>query len=144
MTDMSQLSLFGSQREKTCHLGFANIKSTYQPAHLHNLISAFVIRLFESNISKNLTSKISIFLLVSVIEQTGQTGFVTLRPICVFASMFQHYAPNIQRVHLSTMLTVAALGPFRRFQSVALQNSWQTRFTTKHNKAFLKISLKKT
>ena len=57
---------------------------------MHSLISAFVIRLLESIISKLATSKISIFKLVSVAEETGlslalsetsKTGFVASRPI---------------------------------------------------------------
>ena len=41
--------------------GFANNKGADQPARPRNLISAFVIRLLESIISKLATSKISIF-----------------------------------------------------------------------------------
>ena len=64
-------------------------KSADQPAHLCSLISAFVIRLLESFISRLATSKISIFKLVSVAEETGlsltlletpKTGFVGTRP----------------------------------------------------------------
>ena len=40
---------------------FANNKDTDQPAHPHSLISAFVILLLESIISKLATSKFSIF-----------------------------------------------------------------------------------
>ena len=39
--------------------GFANNKGADQPAHLRSLISAFVIHLLESIISKLVTSKIS-------------------------------------------------------------------------------------
>ena len=38
---------------------FANIKGANQPAHPRSLISAFVIRLLESNISKLSTSELS-------------------------------------------------------------------------------------
>ena len=57
---------------------------------LRSLISAFVIPLLESIISKLATSKILIVQLVSVDEETGlslalletsKTGFVVLRPI---------------------------------------------------------------
>ena len=41
--------------------GFANNKGAYQPVHPRSLISAFVIHLLESTISKLATSKISIF-----------------------------------------------------------------------------------
>ena len=41
--------------------GFANNKAADQPAHMRSLISAFVIRLMESNISRLATNKISIF-----------------------------------------------------------------------------------
>ena len=40
--------------------GFANNKGTDQPAHWHSLISAFVIRLLESILSRLATSEISI------------------------------------------------------------------------------------
>ena len=42
----------GHRREKTCLLGFANNKGADQPAHPRSLISAFVIRLLESIISR--------------------------------------------------------------------------------------------
>ena len=42
-----------------------------QPAHSHRLISAFVIRLLASMISKLASSEISIFWLVSVAKDTG-------------------------------------------------------------------------
>ena len=54
-------TLYGPQREKTCLRGFANIKGADQPAHPRSLISAFVIRLLESFISRPATSEISIF-----------------------------------------------------------------------------------
>ena len=41
--------------------GFANNKVAYQPANLRSLISAFVIRLLESIISRLSKSEISIF-----------------------------------------------------------------------------------
>ena len=50
-------------------LGFANNKDADQPVHLRRLISAFVIRLLESIISKLQTSEISIVQLVSVAEE---------------------------------------------------------------------------
>ena len=60
---------------------------------MRSLISAFVIRVLLSTISKLVTSEISIFKLVSVAEETGlslvfsetlNTGFVTARPILFF------------------------------------------------------------
>ena len=65
--------------------GFVNNKGADQPAHPRSLISALFIRFLESIISRLATSKISIFLLVSVAEQAGlnltlletpKTGFV--------------------------------------------------------------------
>ena len=56
------------QHEKTSLRGFANNKGADQPAYPHGLISAFVIRLFESIISKLATGEISSFLVVSVAE----------------------------------------------------------------------------
>ena len=58
--EVSQLS-YGPRREKTCLQGLANNKGADQPAHPRSLISAFVIPLFESNISRLATSEISIF-----------------------------------------------------------------------------------
>ena len=63
--------MIGSRREETCLRGFANIKGADQPAHTRRLISAFIIRLLESIISRLATSKISNFQLVSVAEETG-------------------------------------------------------------------------
>ena len=51
--------------------GFANNKGADQPAHPHSLISAFVIRLLESIITKLATNEISIFYLASVAEQAS-------------------------------------------------------------------------
>ena len=51
----------GPRREKTCIRGFANNKHAEQPAHMGSLISAFVILLLESIISRLATSEISIF-----------------------------------------------------------------------------------
>ena len=39
----------GPRREKTCLRGSANNTGADQPAHPHSLISAFVIRVFESS-----------------------------------------------------------------------------------------------
>ena len=84
------LPLFGPRREKTCLWSFANNKGADQHAHLRSLIRAFVIPLLESIISRLAMSKISIFELVSVVEQaylnlslweTPKTGFVATRPI---------------------------------------------------------------
>ena len=70
--------------------GFANNTGADQPAHSRRLVSAFVIRLLESIISKLDTGEISIFYLVSVVEETGlnltltetrKTGFLATRPI---------------------------------------------------------------
>ena len=66
-----------------------NNKGADQPAHSRSLISTFVLRFLESNISKLATGEISIFYLVSVAEELGfslalfeatKTGFVKLRP----------------------------------------------------------------
>ena len=77
-------------RPENLFSGFATNKGTDQPAHPRSLISAFVIRLLESIISRPATSEISIFWLVSVAEETGlklalsdtpKTGFPATRPI---------------------------------------------------------------
>ena len=52
---------FAVKCEKTCLQGFTNNKGTDQPALMGRLISSFVIRIFESIISRLATSEISIF-----------------------------------------------------------------------------------
>ena len=88
--DFDKIS-YGPRREKTCLRGVANNKGPDQPARLRSLISAFVIRLLESIISRFATSKLSSFKVVSVAEETDlnldvsktpKTGFVAPRPIC--------------------------------------------------------------
>ena len=70
--------------------GVANNTGADQPVHPRSLISAFVIRFLESITSRLATSEISLFLLVSVAEETGlspalsetpKTGFVATKPI---------------------------------------------------------------
>ena len=51
--------------------GFAKHKGADQPALPRNLISAFVIRVLQSIISKLAVNKTSNFYLVSVAEETG-------------------------------------------------------------------------
>ena len=79
----------GPQRQKTCLPGFANNTGAAQPAHPRSLISTFVICFLESFICKLATDEISIFLIVSVAEETGlkltlsetpKTGFLVRRP----------------------------------------------------------------
>ena len=55
-----KLFIYGPRRKKTCLRGFANNTCADQPAHLRSLISAFVIRVLDSTISKLATSEISI------------------------------------------------------------------------------------
>ena len=97
---------------KTCLGWFANNTGAEQPTHQCSLISAFVISVLESTISKLATSEISFSLLVSVAEQAGlnltlsetpKTGFVASRPKYSFTLThepscekhdFQPYIPN--------------------------------------------------
>ena len=51
----------GSVTRENVLQGFANNKGADQPTHPRSLVSAFVIRLLESIISKSPTSQISIF-----------------------------------------------------------------------------------
>ena len=51
-------------------LGFVNNKSADRPAHPSSMISAFVVRLLESTISRPATSESSIFYLVTVAVET--------------------------------------------------------------------------
>ena len=69
---------------------FGGLRTTTAQTSLRRLISAFVIRLLESLISKLATSEISIFFLVSVAGETGlilallvtpKAGFVASSPI---------------------------------------------------------------
>ena len=68
----------------------ANNKSADQTVLSHSLISAIVIRSLESIVSKLASGKLSIFGLVSVLEQFGlsltqsetpKTGFLAMKPI---------------------------------------------------------------
>ena len=78
-------SVNGLRREKTCLPGFANNTGADQPAHPRSLISAFVIRLLESIISKR-----NFGLLASLcscadglnltLSETVKTGFLAMRP----------------------------------------------------------------
>ena len=52
------IRLPGPRREKTCLWGFVNNKGADQPAHPRSLISAFVIYLLESIISRHATNEI--------------------------------------------------------------------------------------
>ena len=61
----------GLDARKPVFRGFANNKGADQPVHPCSLISAFVICLLESIISRLATSKLSIFYLVSVAEESG-------------------------------------------------------------------------
>ena len=88
--------IIGPCREKTCLRRIAYNKGADQPAHPRSLISAFVIRFSERIISKLATYESSIFLLVSVAEETGlslalsetpKTGFLATWPICMSFSV---------------------------------------------------------
>ena len=72
----------GLDVRKPCLRWFANNKGADQQAHPRSLISAFVIRLLESIISKLDTCEISIFYVVSVAEQAdfGMTFSETPKP----------------------------------------------------------------
>ena len=83
------LILSGLQREKPCLRLFANNTGADQPAHLHRLISPFVIRFLESIICRLGTGELTIFQLVPLAEETGlklslsetpKTGFLATRP----------------------------------------------------------------
>ena len=58
---MIEYHIDGPHCKKTCLRGFANNKGADLPAHPHRLISAFVIHVLESIISKHATSEILVF-----------------------------------------------------------------------------------
>ena len=70
---------------------FANNSGADQPAHLRRLISAFVIRLFETIIPRLASSAISIFWLVSVAEEAG-LNLTCRKPL---RQVFSRRGPNI-------------------------------------------------
>ena len=92
--------LYGPRRVKPCHRGFANNTGAYQPALPRKLISTFVIRLLESIISRLAAGHISIFLLVSVAEETGLSLALSetqkpCRPNCDLCShVSEKYQPH--------------------------------------------------
>ena len=75
--------IWASTRENLSS-GFANNKGADQPGHPPSQISTFVFRLFESTISKVITSEISIFQLVSVAEETGLSLALSQTPEDMF------------------------------------------------------------
>ena len=84
----SEACTYGPQPKKTCLWGFGNNTGADKSVHPPSLISTFVL---ESIINKLASEEISIFKLVSVVEETGlkltlsetpKIGFVATRPIC--------------------------------------------------------------
>ena len=65
---MSIYSLIWVSTRETYLRGFATNKGADQPAHTRSLISAFVVHLLESIISRLAISEISIFWLIPVAE----------------------------------------------------------------------------
>ena len=61
LTQLLNIISSGPQCGKTCRWGSANNTGTDQLAHQHSLISAFVIRVLESTVSKFATYKILFF-----------------------------------------------------------------------------------
>ena len=105
------ITRYGPWRKKICLWGFVNNKGADQPVHLCSLISA----LLESIISKLATSKISIFKLDSIAEETGlsldmsatpKTGFVASRPIycgsfkALYPAINEHFSSNTNNQNL--------------------------------------------
>ena len=72
--------------------GFVNNKGADQPAHQRSLISAFVISLLESIISRLAMSVFSIFWLVCVAEETGLSLVLSETPKTGFFRVKAHYA----------------------------------------------------
>ena len=98
--------LFWPRHKETCLPGYANNKGTDQLAHSRSLISAIVVCLLESIISRLGRSHISLFKLVSVVKETGsslalfeilKTGFVASRPIYPLTKL-EGYSIGIDRV----------------------------------------------
>ena len=80
----------GLEARKPVFGGFGNNKGADRPGQMHNLISAFVIRLLESIISRLAKSENFNFLaslcskgewFESSLSETPKTGFVASRPI---------------------------------------------------------------
>ena len=65
-----------------------------QPAHPRSLISAFVIRFSESSKSKLATGEISIFLLVSVADETGLSLVLSETPKASFLATRPNYGTS--------------------------------------------------
>ena len=74
------MNTLGPRREKICLRGFANNKGADMPAHPRSLISAFVIRLLESIMSRLATREIIIFQLASVVEQADLSLILSESP----------------------------------------------------------------
>ena len=83
---------YGPPRKKTCLWRFGNNTGADQPTRPRSLISAFVIGLLESIISRLATYEILTFRVVFVAEQTSlnltlsetpKTGFAASQPIFI-------------------------------------------------------------
>ena len=75
--------LNGPQGMKTCLWAFVKNKGIDQPADPRSLISAFVIGLFKSVISRLAVSEISIFYLVFVAEKTCMSLVLSEIRLCL-------------------------------------------------------------
>ena len=73
--------IWASTRE-TCLRRLANNTGADQPAHPRSLISAFIIRVLESTISKLATTVAEQTGFSLALSETPKTGFVATRPIC--------------------------------------------------------------
>ena len=69
--------------------GVANNTGADQPAHPCSLLSASVSRLFESIISRLDTTEISVFLRVSVAEETGLSLALSEAPKACFGATWR-------------------------------------------------------
>ena len=87
-----RLVSYGPRCEKTYLQRFANNKGPDEPVHSRSLISAFVIRLMESIISKFAASKFSRECQVSVAEETDLSLALTETPKTGFVATPLIYA----------------------------------------------------
>ena len=93
--------IYGPQCQKTCLQQFVNNNGADQPAHSRSLISTFVVRLMESNMSKHAASKFSTAVaeetrLSFALSETLKTGFVVTRPICVLMILPKTYEASYE------------------------------------------------
>ena len=88
---VNELNYKWALAQENLTLLYVNNKGAKQPVHPLSLISTFVVHSLQSLIAKPAMSKVLIFLLVSVADQTSLTDLVGRKPR---SQVFSRQGPN--------------------------------------------------